>query len=91
MTASGSPLPRAAPRQSGGDAAVEAFAVCRDCGADIAEWRERLIPIYAGNLAPTERGELALHVQREEVCSECGGGRAEVRVEGRYQLQAVSS
>lgn len=77
------PLRRAAPRQPGGDAAVEAFAVCLDCGAEIAEWRERVIPIHAGNLALTERGELALHVEHDGVCGECGGGRAEVRVEVR--------
>jgi hypothetical protein len=80
-----------ASRQLGAGAPVVAFAVCLDCGANIADWRERPVPIRAGTLSVTERGDLALHVEREGVCSECGGGRAEIRVEGRYQLQAASS
>jgi hypothetical protein len=88
MTASGWPLRRAAPRQTGKDDPVEAFAVCLDCGADIADWRERLLPIRAGSLAVTEDGELALHVECEGICDQCGGGRAEVRVEGRHVPRA---
>jgi len=84
MTSSGWPLRRAAPRLRGKDAPVEAFAVCLDCGADIAGWRERLLPIRGGSLAVTERGNLALRVEREGVCDECGGSRAEIRVEARY-------
>ena len=56
---------------------------CLDCGADVADWRERLLPVRAGSLAVTERGELALHVERDGVCDECGGERVEIRVEGR--------
>jgi hypothetical protein len=83
MTASGTPLRRTAPRQLGADDPVEAFALCLDCGADIANWRERLLPIRAGSFTLTARGELALHVEREGICDECEGGRAEVRVEAR--------
>ena len=83
MAASGSPLRRAAPRELPADDPVEAFAICLDCGADVADWRERLLPIRAGSFTVTARGELALHVEREGICDECGGERAEIRVEGR--------
>jgi hypothetical protein len=83
MTARESPLHRAASRQLEADDPVEAAAICLDCGADIADWRERLLPIRAGSLAVTERGDLALHIERKTVCDECGGGRAEVRVQAR--------
>jgi hypothetical protein len=75
-------IDRTAP-EKGGEAPVASFALCLDCGADIEAWRERLLPVRGGTLAITERGELALHVEREGVCDGCGGGRAEIRVEGR--------
>ena len=70
------------PAKKGG-APVVSFAVCVDCGADIDSWQERLLPMKTGTLAVTEHGELALHVEHEGVCDECGGGRAEIRVEAR--------
>jgi RNA polymerase-binding transcription factor DksA len=81
----GSPLGRTAPEKKG-DAPVVSFAVCLDCGADIDSWRERLLPIEAGTLAVTDRGELALQVEYHGLCDKCGGGRAEIRVEARPQL-----
>jgi hypothetical protein len=83
--ATGWPLGRTAPERNG-DAAVVSFAVYTGCGADIEAWRERLLPIETGTLAVTEGGELAVHVEREGVCDECGGGRAEIRVEARPLL-----
>jgi hypothetical protein len=83
MLASAGPVRWPAPGEPDEDAPVVAFAVCLDCGANIARWRERLLPIDAGTLAVTERGELALHVEREGVCDRCGGRRAEIRVEAR--------
>jgi hypothetical protein len=80
--ATGWPLDRTAPAKSS-SAPVVSFAVCVDCGADVDSWRERLLPIQTGTLAVTERGELALRVECEGVCGECGGGRAEIRVEAR--------
>jgi hypothetical protein len=71
--------------QKTGDAPVVSFAVCLDCGADIDSWRERL-PIQTGTLTVTERGALALRVDREGVCDKCGGGHAEIRVEARPAL-----
>jgi hypothetical protein len=52
---------------------------CLDCGADIADWRERLLPIDAGTLAVTERGDLAIQVVRQGACLECGGARGDPR------------
>ncbi len=71
---------------SPGDFPAVAFAVCLDCGVDIDGWRERLLPVRNGTLAVTERGELALDVEREGACPECGSGSAEIRVEARRQL-----
>jgi hypothetical protein len=76
------PLDRTAPEKKG-KALVVSFAVCTDCGAEIDAWQERLLPITAGALAVTERGELALRVEHEGACDACGGGRAEIRVEAR--------
>lgn len=85
MAASGLHLGRTAPGKTG-DAPVDSFAICLDCGADIDSWRERLLPIKTGTLAITERGELALQVEHDGLCDRCGGGRAEIRVEARPQL-----
>jgi hypothetical protein len=58
-----------------------AFAVCRECGAEIPDWRERLLPIDTAAFALTERGELALHIEHAGACSACSGGSVEIRVE----------
>lgn len=83
MTQSGWPLPRPAARKTEEPFSVVSFAVCVDCGADIEAWRERLLPPSAGTFALTEQGALALRVEQEGVCHECGGGLAEIRVEAR--------
>jgi RNA polymerase-binding transcription factor DksA len=88
MATSGPPFRRTALGQPGEDAPVGTFAICLDCGAEIAGWRERLLPIRSGSLAVTEDGAVALHVEREGICEACGGGRAEVRVEARHRSGA---
>jgi hypothetical protein len=84
MLASGGPVRCPAPGEPDEDAPVVAFAVCLDCGANIAGWRERLLPVDAGTLAVTERGDLAIQVVRQGACPECGGGRAQIRIEARH-------
>jgi hypothetical protein len=64
-----------------GASAVAASAVCCSCGKPILGWRESLLPIFSGELAATERGELALRVDYRARCDGCGGDRAEIRVE----------
>ena len=83
---SGSPFRRAASDKPDDYSPVVAFAVCLDCGVDIDGWRERLLPLTKGTLAVTERGDLALDVDHEGACDECGGSSAEIRVEARRRL-----
>jgi hypothetical protein len=85
-TSSGWPLRRAASAKGDHDSPVVAFAVCLGCGVDIDGWRERLLPILTGSLVVTDHGELALDVEREDVCLECGGDSAEIRVGARHHL-----
>ncbi len=85
---SGPPTRRSVPGGAGEDSSAVAFAVCLDCGTDIDAWRERLLPVRSGRLAVTERGELAIDVEREGACTACGGGSAEIRVEARPRMHS---
>ena len=71
----------------GGDAQVEAFAVCCDCGTDIPAWRDRLLPIETATFGVSQAGTLALHVERSGACTACGGARVEIRVEARHDAR----
>lgn len=60
------------------------FAVCLACGAAIENWRERFMPLRRGELALTERGELAVRVRKPEACRACGHNLVEIRVEDSH-------
>jgi hypothetical protein len=66
---------------------LDVYAACVECGASIQHWRAKLLPIACAELVLTERHELALRVSaEEELCTLCGGDRAEIRVD-RARLQ----
>ena len=59
----------------------DVYAACARCGAEIPDWRARLLPVVEGRLVLSPRRELALRVEADEACPRCGSTDAEIRVE----------